>query len=84
MTDEQLAQYLGISDSPKWPAVVRGLHPGVRATYERMAQLEVEIGLWQQGLGPKPSGVLLTSARTPANAKKRVIDLRERIKKKFL
>lgn len=83
MTDEQLAQYLGIANNPKWPAVVRGLPPGIRATYERMAQLEVEIGLWQKGLGPKPSGVLLTSARTPANAKKRVLDLRKRIQTRY-
>ena len=84
MTDEQLAQYLGIADSPKWLAAINSIPPAIRKTYERMAQLETEINLWQQGLGPKPSGVLIDGARTPANVKKRVIDLRKRIQTRYL
>lgn len=63
MTDEQLAKYLGIADWPEWQKAVDKIEPSKRAVYERMASLEMEITLWQQGLGPKPRGVILTLAK---------------------
>lgn len=35
--------------------------------------------LWQQGLGPKPQGVLIDSARTPGLAKGRLQRLKKRM-----
>lgn len=63
MTDEQLAAYLGLTLDPNRDQIMANLTPEARAMYERMAQVETEIGLWQQGLGPKPTGVI-TCAET--------------------
>ncbi len=63
MTDRQLAVYLGIIGHEKWPQVIAGLTASQRAIYERMAGLETEIQLWQDGLGPKPTGVLIDASR---------------------
>lgn len=59
MTDDQLKQYLGIANHPKAQKVVDALTANQRATYERMANIEIEVALWQDGLGPKPQGVLM-------------------------
>lgn len=72
MTDEQLAKYLGIESDPKAIEVIANLSSSKRAVYERMAELETEIELWQRGLGPKPKGVLIDAARTPSQARSRV------------
>lgn len=77
MTDEQLAQYLNIQDWPKWREVIKALHPARRAVFERMSTIEIEIDLWDQGLGPKPIGVLVDRARTPAAARDMVQRLRK-------
>ncbi len=79
MTDRQLAVFLGIIDSPNWPQAIAAITPTQRASYERMAKLETEIDLWQQGLGPKPQGVLIDSARTPGLAKGRLQRLKKRM-----
>ena len=64
MTDEEMATFLGIpADEPKRMAVVKALKPEERAIYERMASLEFEVKLWQDGLGPKPMGVLMDFPR---------------------
>lgn len=64
MTDEQMATFLGIpADEPKRMAVVKALKPEKRAVYERMANLEMELKLWQDGLGPRPSDVLIDFPR---------------------
>jgi hypothetical protein len=59
MDDNELAKYLGIADDPRAPAVVKSLPPEKRALFERMAQVEIEVNLWSEGLGPKPAGVLI-------------------------
>lgn len=65
MTDEQLADYLGIPpDHPMRMTVVQSLSPAKRATYERMASLETELQLWQHGLGPKPNVLIDTERGT--------------------
>ena len=79
MTHAELAKYLGIADAPNWQAVIDQMPPRKRAVYERMAALEIEIDLWQQGLGPKPKGVLIDASRTPAHAKGRVQRLKKRM-----
>jgi hypothetical protein len=65
MDDEQLAAYLGIpSDHPMKAAVIKSLSPGKRACYDRMASLETELQLWQDGLGPKPNVMIDTDRST--------------------
>ena len=59
MNDEQLAAYLGLTMDPARDQIMANITPETRAMYDRMAQVEMEIALWQQGLGPKPSGVIL-------------------------
>ena len=79
MTDRQLAIYLGIANSPKWPEVIAALTKSTRGIYERMARLETEIDLWREGLGPRPTGVLIDASRTPGHAKGRVQRLKKRM-----
>lgn len=59
MTDEELAKFLGIHDDERWPRAIAKLDPKKRAAYERMADVCVEIDLWQAGLGPKPANVIV-------------------------
>jgi hypothetical protein len=59
MTDEDLARFLEIADDPRWPKVIANLMPETRASYERMAQVEIALKLWEQGLGPRPEGVIV-------------------------
>ena len=44
--------------SPDWKATLAAILRG-----DRMANLEIEINLWQHGLGPKPKGVLIDTVR---------------------
>jgi hypothetical protein len=62
MTDEQLTAYLHLTPAES-EIVIPKLSPQRRATYERMASLETEIFLWQNGLGPKPTDVLMDFPR---------------------
>jgi hypothetical protein len=59
VTDLELAKFLGIADDERWPRAIAKLDPKKRAMYERMAQVEIELNLWQAGLGPKPEGVIV-------------------------
>jgi hypothetical protein len=61
MTDAELATFLGLSEAEAH--LVSKIKPDKRAVYERMAEVEIELGLWQAGLGPKPSGVIVTKGR---------------------
>jgi hypothetical protein len=63
MTDEELAKFLGIENEPKRAKVIASLSENKRKLFERMATLEIEVKLWQEGLGPKPTGVLLDMER---------------------
>lgn len=71
MTDEQMAEYLGLKGHPKMLAVVRNLSPQRRRLYERMAEVEVEIELYEAGLAPKPQGVILTYRKAKRRAARR-------------
>lgn len=66
MTDEQLAKFVGITEmSAEVQALfIEKLPPEKRALFDRMANLEIELDLWQQGLGPKPQGVLIDTAKS--------------------
>lgn len=60
MTDAELLTYMGLPvDHPNAVKFITTMPPEKRASYERMHSLEGEIAVWQAGLGPKPSGVLL-------------------------
>ncbi len=58
MNDEQLAEYLDIT-----PEMVAQITPDLRATYERMADIETGIDLWRAGVRPKPEGVILCGVK---------------------
>jgi hypothetical protein len=59
MTDLELAKFLGIADDERWSRAIAKLDPKKRAAYERMADVCVELDLWQAGLGPKPKDVIV-------------------------
>ena len=59
MTDLELAEFLGIADDQRWPRAIAKLAPEKRVAYERMADVCVELRLWQDGFGPKPEGVIV-------------------------
>lgn len=63
MTDEHLAEFLGIANEPKAQKFIDGLSAEKRATFEKMHQVTMELNLWQAGLGPKPTGVLVDGPR---------------------
>lgn len=65
MTDEEMATFLGLKpEEEDRVGFVKGLSPEKRALFERMASLEIECRLWQDGLGPKPQGVLIDTERS--------------------
>ena len=61
MTDADLIEFLGLGDCDpaKTARYIAALAPEKRAGYERMAEVETELHLWQQGVGQKPSGVIV-------------------------
>jgi hypothetical protein len=64
MTDEEMATFLGLTpEDERRVQFVKKLSPERRALFERMATLEIEVTLWQDGLGPKPAGVLIRRLR---------------------
>jgi hypothetical protein len=65
MNDTELAAYLGIADNPYWPNYVANLTTAARATYERMREVEFDIKLWEAGIGPEPTGVILCREHKP-------------------
>lgn len=65
MTDEEMATFVGLSpEEENRVGFVRGLSPERRELFERMASIEMELKLWQDGLGPKPQGVLIDTERS--------------------
>lgn len=67
MTDAELAVYLNLTPAEA-AIVIPQVSPEKRALYDRMRELEVEVALWDAGLGPKPQGVLIDTER-PLKAK---------------
>ena len=62
MNDRDLAVFLGLGDAPNWRKCIEVLAPEKRAVFERMAQVTIALQLWEAGLGPKPSGVIVCKA----------------------
>lgn len=63
MTDAELMEYLHLTPSDA-AIVIPKLTPQRRAVYDRMKQVEIEVALWAEGLGPKPQGVLIDTERS--------------------
>lgn len=59
MTDDELAEFLGIPGAKEREAILAAITPEERATYEDMARVDVELKLWIEGVGPKPEGVIV-------------------------
>lgn len=70
MTDRELEAYLNLTPE-EGAIIIPRMTPERRATYERMARVEAEVVLWQNGVGPKPEGVLLDFDRTVRHAGER-------------
>jgi hypothetical protein len=66
MTDDQLLEFLGVAnETPENRAkLLRSITPAKRRVYERMAEIETELTVWQMGLGPKPQDVLIDTVRS--------------------
>lgn len=58
MTDADLCAFLGLTPA-EGSTVIPRLTPERRAVYERMAEVCDEIHMWEAGVGPKPTGVIL-------------------------
>lgn len=58
MTDDELAAYLCPDDIETGHKIIAA-QPERRALWERMHEVENEVALWQAGLGPKPTDVIL-------------------------
>jgi hypothetical protein len=59
MTDAELADYLGIGNTPGWENVIRTLTKKQRKGFEALKVAEEDILLWQQGVAPKPKNVII-------------------------
>lgn len=68
MTDQELAEYLHLTPAEA-AIVIPKLSPAKRAVYDRMKQVEIEAALWADGLGPKPTGVLIDTERSTRRRK---------------
>lgn len=63
MTDDELAKYLRIENEPKCAAIIAKIPPAQRASYDAMADMEMQLSLWQAGLAPRPKNVLIDMDR---------------------
>jgi hypothetical protein len=61
MTDDELMEFLGIKrvGTEGRARIMATITPEKRELYDRVANLETEVALWQDGLGPKPAGVIV-------------------------
>lgn len=69
MTDEELAKGLGLYSDPRWPQAIAKLTPEKRAHYEWLLGVTSEVQLWEAGLGPLPSGILIDTDRSTRGRK---------------
>lgn len=63
MTDAELAEFLGITNEPFRDKMIAAMTQNQRALYERMADVERDLNLWQAGVGSKPEGVIVCHDR---------------------
>lgn len=59
MTDDELAEFLGVAKAKERDAIMRAITPEQRVSYEHMHEVEKALRLYSQGKGPKPSGVII-------------------------
>jgi hypothetical protein len=61
MTEEELAEWLGLARvTPEVrDKIMASITPEQRTLYEHMRQVETDLILWQNGVGPKPAGVIV-------------------------
>lgn len=64
MNDDQLAAFMGIAGTKECARIMATVTGEQRALYEKMADVEMEVKLWQDGLGPKPAGVIVCIERS--------------------
>lgn len=77
MTDAQLEVFLGIAGTKERAKIMVSITPQQRELYERMADLESEVKLWQEGFGPKPKGVIVCGCRRCSGGRGQLRDGRE-------
>lgn len=58
MTDEQLANELNLS-AEEAAIIIPKLTPEKRAIYEKLCETATDLVLWQQGVSPKPKGIIV-------------------------
>ena len=65
MSDAELADFLGLNRirAVDRNRIIASLTQDQRSMYEHMKQVETEIVLWQNGVGPKPEGVIVCKPR---------------------
>ena len=68
MTDEELSEFLHLSKEEA-SIVIPKLTKDQRLAFERMKSVILEAALWMDGLGPKPSGVLLDTEHSTKRRK---------------
>lgn len=61
MTDTELAEWLGLArcKPEERDKIMASITSERRALYEHMHQVETDLVLWQNGVGPKPEGVIV-------------------------
>lgn len=59
VTDNDLLEYLGLTDGPAERLYIATMKPKARAAFENLRRVEQDIHLWQQGVGPKPTDAIL-------------------------
>ena len=65
MNDAELAEFLGLAriKPEERDTIMASITPEERAMYEHMHQVEADLVLWQNGVGPKPEGVIVCRER---------------------
>lgn len=71
MSDDELADFLGIKNEPNKDKFIAALPADQRATFEHMKKVCDDIRLWEAGVGPKPTGVILCHDHAPKKRKAR-------------
>lgn len=75
MTDDELAEFLGIAKAKRRAEIMALITPAERAEHEETARLVMEVKLWEAGVGPRPAGVIMCHRRKrPPWARRRSCD----------
>jgi len=69
LTDEALAEFICPYDVAMGLRFLATATPERRAVYERMVEVVNEIDLWEAGVGPKPTGVIICGPKQIRSAR---------------